>query len=44
MASYGDDATLMKVAIFGIAMSLICTLGIQIMFVEASSHISEGRR
>lgn len=37
MASYGDDATLMKVAIFGIAMSLICTLGIQIMFVEASS-------
>lgn len=37
MASYGDDATLMQVAIFGIAMSLICTLGIQIMFVEASS-------
>lgn len=37
MASFGDDATLMKVAIFGIAMSLICTLGIQIMFVEATS-------
>ena len=37
MASYGDDATLMKVAVFGIAMSIFCTLGIQIMLVEASS-------
>lgn len=36
MASYGDDATLMKVAVFGIAMSIFCTLGIQIMLVEAS--------
>lgn len=37
MASYGDDATLTKIAIFGLCMSIICTLGVQIMFVEASS-------
>lgn len=38
MASYGDDATLMKVAIFGLAMSIICTMGIQIMFVETGDY------
>ena len=36
MAAYGDDATLIKVAVFGIAMSIFCTLGIQIMLMEAS--------
>lgn len=38
MASYGDDATLMKIAVFGLAMSIICTLGIQIMFVETGDY------
>lgn len=38
MASFGDDATLMKVAIFGLAMSIICTMGIQIMFVETGDY------
>ena len=38
MASYGDDATLMKVAVFGLAMSIICTMGIQIMFVETGDY------
>ena len=38
MASYGDDATLMKVAVFGIAMSIFCTLGIQLMLVEVGDY------
>ena len=38
MASYGDDATLMKIAVFGLAMSIICTMGIQIMFVETGDY------
>lgn len=38
MASYGDDATLMKVAVFGIAMSIFCTLGIQLMLVETGDY------
>ena len=38
MASYGDDATLMKIAVFGLAMSIICTLGIQLMFVETGDY------
>ena len=38
MASYGDDATLMKIAVFGLAMSIICTMGIQIMFVESGDY------
>lgn len=38
MVSYGDDATLMKVAIFGLAMSIVCTMGIQIMFVETGDY------
>ena len=38
MASYGDDATLTKIAVFGIAMSIFCTLGIQIMFVETGDY------
>lgn len=38
MASYGDDATLTKIAVFGMAMSIICTLGIQIMFVETGDY------
>ena len=38
MASYGDDATLTKIAVFGLAMSIICTLGIQIMFVETGDY------
>lgn len=31
-----DDGTLMKVAIFGITISLFCTLGISLMLVEAT--------
>ena len=38
MASYGDDATLMKVAVFAISISLICTLGISIMLVETGDY------
>lgn len=38
MASYGDDATLMKVAIFGITISLMCTLGISLMLVETGDY------
>lgn len=38
MASYGDDATLMKVAIFGITVSLLCTLGISLMLVETGDY------
>lgn len=37
MATFGDDATLIKTAVFCLAVSIIATLGIQIMFVEASS-------
>lgn len=37
MAS-SDDSTLMKVAIFGIAMSLFCTLGISLMLVETGDY------
>lgn len=37
MASTGDDATLIKVAVVALTISIFCTLGIQIMLVEASS-------
>ena len=36
--AYGDDATLMKVAIFGITVSLMCTLGISIMLAETGDY------
>lgn len=38
MASYGDDATLMKVAIFGVTISLMCTLGISVLLVETGDY------
>ncbi len=33
-----DDATLMKVAVFGIAMSIVCTAMISIMFVSSEAY------
>lgn len=38
MASFGDDATLMKIAIFGITISLFCTLGVSLMLVETGDY------
>jgi hypothetical protein len=38
MASYGDDATLMKVAVFGITVSIMCTLGISLLLVENGDY------
>lgn len=38
MASFGDDATLIKIAVFGITVSIMCTLGISLMLVETGDY------
>lgn len=37
MASYGNDATMVKIAVFGIAMSILSTAMISILFVDTQN-------